>query len=125
MDWKKQLAMVIHEKGKPDASHRLRSLSRPVTPMTGIPGANRELPTMARVETEEPRTQVKVRWNMVFTWQAPIMLMSYSVVFFLLGLTIFVITPLYDGRNFDGESRVSVNFQLPRSSLCNTVSEQL
>lgn len=100
--------MVIHEKGKhaSDLGHRLRSLSRPATP-TGIPGANREFPNMARVETEESRTQVKVRWNMVFTWQAPIMLMSYSVVFFLLGLTIFVITPLYDGRDFDGESRVS------------------
>lgn len=115
--------MVMHEKGEhaSNVSHRLRSLSRPVAPTMGIPGANREFPTTARVETEELRSQVKVRWNMVFTWQAPIMLMSYSVVFFLLGLTIFVITPLYDGRNFDGESRVSGHFRAhPFQCDCRT-----
>lgn len=35
------------------------------------------------------------------------MLMAYSVLFFLLGLSIYVLTPLYDGREFDGEARAS------------------
>ena len=34
------------------------------------------------------------RWKMVFIWQCPIMFMSYSVCFFLIGLTLFVCTPL-------------------------------
>lgn len=33
------------------------------------------------------------RWKMVFTWQAPVMFMSYSVCAFLGGLTILVCTP--------------------------------
>lgn len=119
MDWKKQLAMVIREAGKDGMSHELRSLSRSVTPTAGFPEANREVEIMAQVEAEVEVqleahletggvwTRIDVRWNMVFVWQAPIMLMSYSVLFFLLGLSIFVLTPLYDGRDFDGDARVS------------------
>jgi hypothetical protein len=33
------------------------------------------------------------RWKMVFTWQGPLMFMSYSVCTFLAGLTILVCTP--------------------------------
>ncbi|KAK1515605.1 uncharacterized protein CCOS01_12803 [Colletotrichum costaricense] len=31
---------------------------------------------------------VEVRWNMIFTWQAPMMLMAYSAICFLGGLTV-------------------------------------
>ncbi|KAI0129347.1 hypothetical protein F4776DRAFT_167932 [Hypoxylon sp. NC0597] len=39
--------------------------------------------------------KVSIRWNMVFTWQAPIMLLAYSMIAFLLGLTVYICTPLY------------------------------
>ncbi|KAI2470336.1 hypothetical protein F4781DRAFT_441928 [Annulohypoxylon bovei var. microspora] len=39
--------------------------------------------------------EVRIRWNMVFTWQAPMMLLAYSVIAFLMGLTVYVCTPLY------------------------------
>ncbi|KAK0372407.1 hypothetical protein CLIM01_10244 [Colletotrichum limetticola] len=32
---------------------------------------------------------VEVRWNMIFTWQAPMMLMAYSAICFLGGLTVY------------------------------------
>ena len=34
------------------------------------------------------------RWKMMFIWQCPAMFMSYSICFFMAGLTIFVCTPL-------------------------------
>ncbi|KAK8088568.1 hypothetical protein PG997_003529 [Apiospora hydei] len=42
-----------------------------------------------------PPARALVRWNMVFTWQAPMMLLSYSIVAFLTGVTVYVCTPLY------------------------------
>ncbi|KAK3369948.1 hypothetical protein B0H63DRAFT_497164 [Podospora didyma] len=62
-----------------------------------------------------PPTQalrVAIRWKMVFTWQAPMMLMAYSVIGFLMGLLIYVCTPLYDGRDFDGESKVRLFYAI-------------
>lgn len=38
------------------------------------------------------------RWKMVFTWQAPMMLMAYAVTFFGAGLTVYVGTPLFNGE---------------------------
>ncbi|KAH7342726.1 hypothetical protein BKA65DRAFT_595791 [Rhexocercosporidium sp. MPI-PUGE-AT-0058] len=38
------------------------------------------------------------RWKMVFTWQAPMMLMAYAVIFFMAGLTVYVCTPLFNGE---------------------------
>lgn len=108
MGWKKQLAMALHEKGKDDINRSLPTMPRLAAPRQSSE-VNHELPAIAQIETEEqePRIEVDVRWNMVFTWQAPMMLMSYSVLFFLAGLSIFVLTPLYDGRAFDGDARVS------------------
>lgn len=98
--------MVIHESGKDGVNLGMPDLLRAAS-STGTSAVNRELRPTIWVETDEPQVRVSVRWNMVFTWQAPVMLMSYSVVFFLMGLTIYVLTPLYDGREFDGESQVS------------------
>lgn len=42
--------------------------------------------------------RVTIRWNMVFTWQAPMMLVAYSVAAFFIGLVIYVSAPLYDGH---------------------------
>lgn len=43
---------------------------------------------------------------MVFTWQAPMMLLSYSLIAFVLGLSICVLTPLYDGQDYDDACKV-------------------
>lgn len=50
--------------------------------------------------------RAEVRWNMVFTWQAPMMLLSYSIITFVVGLSICVLTPLYDGREYDDGCKV-------------------
>lgn len=50
--------------------------------------------------------RAEVRWNMVCTWQAPMMLLSYSLIAFVLGLSLCVLTPLYDGRDFDDGCKV-------------------
>lgn len=100
--------MVVHERSRDGVTLGLPTLTGPVTP-SGTPEVNQDIPraVTAHFEAEELDIQVEVRYNMVLTWQAPIMLMSYSVVFFLLGLSIYVLTPLYDGRDFDGDARVS------------------
>ena len=46
------------------------------------------------------------RWKMVFIWQCPAMFMSYSVCFFLAGLTLFVCTPLIRRDKWDTGSDV-------------------
>ncbi|EFQ36386.1 hypothetical protein CGRA01v4_13743 [Colletotrichum graminicola] len=51
---------------------------------------------------------VEIRWNMVFTWQAPMMLMAYSAICFLGGLTVYVCAPLYDGQGWVGASKAAV-----------------
>ncbi|KAK4224828.1 hypothetical protein QBC38DRAFT_370112, partial [Podospora fimiseda] len=56
-------------------------------------------PTDRRTATieESDEITVEVRWNMIFTWQAPMMLMAYSITAFIIGLTVYITTPLYDG----------------------------
>ncbi|KAI0973990.1 hypothetical protein F4678DRAFT_424208 [Xylaria arbuscula] len=52
-----------------------------------------------------PIERAHIRWNMVFTWQAPIMLLAYSVIAFLMGLTVYITTPLYtDDTSLGGKS---------------------
>ncbi|KAI0406025.1 hypothetical protein F4802DRAFT_130530 [Xylaria palmicola] len=46
-------------------------------------------------EGEGEEGRVQIRWNMVFTWQAPTMLLAYAVISFLTGVTIYITTPLY------------------------------
>lgn len=46
-------------------------------------------------DSQEPR--FVPRKKMVFTWQGPLMFMSYSVCAFLAGLTVLVCTPLIRG----------------------------
>ena len=47
------------------------------------------------------------KWKMVFTWQCPMMFMSYSVCLFLAGLTLVVCTPLIRGDPWGPQSDVS------------------
>ncbi|KAL8370124.1 hypothetical protein RB595_000482 [Gaeumannomyces hyphopodioides] len=78
----------------------------------GQPSSSRR-PTMAvkiRLDVADGPVEVDIRWNMVFAWQAPMMLMAYSVVAFLIGLAIHVTRPLYDGREFSGDSKAPIMF---------------
>ncbi|KAK3684049.1 hypothetical protein B0T22DRAFT_431857 [Podospora appendiculata] len=59
-------------------------------------------------ETQQYARDAEIRWNMVFTWQAPVMLIAYAVTCFLMGLTINVCTPLYDGMGFRDASKASI-----------------
>ncbi len=47
------------------------------------------------------------RWKMVFIWQCPMMFLSYSVCFFLAGLTLYVCTPLIRGAQWSEGVNVS------------------
>ena len=48
------------------------------------------------------------RWKMVFIWQCPTMFLSYSVCFFLAGLSLFVCTPLIRRDKWNTGSNVSL-----------------
>ncbi|KAK8138124.1 hypothetical protein PG984_001504 [Apiospora sp. TS-2023a] len=67
-----------------------------------------------------PPARALVRWNMVFTWQAPIMLLSYSVVSFLVGVTVYVCTPLYTDNDSLG-GRAAAYFYLSWFAVAGAV----
>lgn len=46
------------------------------------------------------------RWKMVFVWQSPMMLMAYAVCFFLLGLIVYICTPLFRGEVSSNDAKV-------------------
>lgn len=55
----------------------------------------------------------KLRNKMIFTWQCPVMFMSYSVCLFLAGLTLLVCTPLIRRDDWSSESNVRTRYILP------------
>ncbi|KAI0193563.1 hypothetical protein EV127DRAFT_360783 [Xylaria flabelliformis] len=55
-----------------------------------------------------PPVRCHIRWNMVFTWQAPIMLLSYGVIAFLVGVSLYIITPLYTNDQSLGGKPASI-----------------
>lgn len=98
----------------------------------GHNSANAGTPPAVRLSAASPPVRAEVRWNMVFTWQAPMMLLSYSLIGFIMGLTICVLTPLYDGRDYDDACKVFMPlvshfvfcFSVAETALCtdcNTV----
>ncbi|KAI3317966.1 hypothetical protein HD806DRAFT_513256 [Xylariaceae sp. AK1471] len=62
-------------------------------------GLRNRVPTGDREKGKSPMPpraeRAKIRWNMVFTWQAPMMLLSYAVIAFLAGISVYITTPLY------------------------------
>ncbi|KAI1270846.1 hypothetical protein F5Y07DRAFT_384966 [Xylaria sp. FL0933] len=85
----------------------LRDRMQMICEMQG--SATRDLSTVGDRERGKfpvPRSErAQIRWNMVFTWQAPIMLLAYSVISFLMGVTIYITTPLYsDDISLGGKS---------------------
>ena len=70
-----------------------------------------EVPSLGRINPISNDGSVgawQPRWKMVFIWQCPTMFLSYSVVFFLSGLSIFVCTPLIRRDQWSTASNVSV-----------------
>jgi hypothetical protein len=37
-----------------------------------------------------------IRWNLLFVWQEPIMMLAYSIISFLVGLVVYATAPLYN-----------------------------
>lgn len=76
--------------------------------------ADRYLPLLLTEahDTENGAERVRPKRKMVFLWQCSMMLMSYSATFYLVGLTVFVCSPLIQGRRDGPDSNVS-----SRSSL--------
>ncbi|KAI9699598.1 MAG: hypothetical protein M1820_007097 [Bogoriella megaspora] len=54
------------------------------------------------------RLKPRPKWKMVFIWQCPTMFMSYSLSFFLLGLTLLVCTPLIRGGAWNTNKAVAI-----------------
>ncbi len=70
-------------------------------------------PRQSRIDSTSSFDSVgewRPRWKMVFIWQCPFMFLSYSVCFFLAGLTLFVCTPLIRGDKWNTGSNVSFLF---------------
>ncbi|GKT50130.1 uncharacterized protein ColSpa_10311 [Colletotrichum spaethianum] len=100
----KELAMILYIR-------RSRKVEPVHSPLEELP----PIPQIRAIKIKEkggwfPREMplVEIRWNMIFTWQAPMMLMAYSAICFLGGLTVYVCAPLYDGQGWVGASKVRV-----------------
>ena len=113
-----QQSFVLETVGPPptENTHYSRSLRKylPLVLTQVLTSRQREDPQ--REGSAEQRILYAPRWKMVFTWQCPTMFMSYSVCLFLLGLTIYVCTPLIRGDNWGDGDRVS--FFLVKSFVC-------
>lgn len=113
-DLRRRLNMVVRIKGGGSGDLMLSPTNLPgsaVQPQSQQQAAQRSTGTaggQGSANARTPPVRAEVRWNMVFTWQAPMMLLSYSLIGFLMGLTICVLTPLYDGRDFDDACKVYI-----------------
>ena len=68
----------------------------------------RYMPLLMTETLESRKARYIPRKKMVFTWQGPLMFMSYSVCAFLAGLTVLVCTPLIrDGSGWSSGHSVS------------------
>ncbi|KAL0933630.1 uncharacterized protein CTRU02_210429 [Colletotrichum truncatum] len=104
----KELAMILYIR-------RSRNVEPVHSPLEEVP----PIPQIREIKLREkggwfPKEMplVEIRWNMIFTWQAPMMLMAYSALCFLGGLTVYVCTPLYDGQGWGGAGKVSLPVNL-------------
>ena len=46
-------------------------------------------------------------WKQIFTWQVPLMFVAYSFLFYFIGLTVVVCTPMFDGTEWGPKYYVS------------------
>lgn len=109
-DLRRRLNMVVRIRGGAPADLLLSASPPPPSPAAQPPQVGQGSTGTAGGQNSAyagaPPVRAEVRWNMVFTWQAPMMLLSYSLIGFLIGLTICVLTPLYDGREYDDACKV-------------------
>lgn len=75
------------------ALHLLGTIDRNCKPQESERIARKYFPLLLSPTNDANQSYV-VRKKMVFTWQSPLMFMSYSVCTFLSGLTLLVCTPL-------------------------------
>ena len=75
-----------------------------------------------RLEPQERLRKWRPRWKMIFTWQCPIMFMSYSVLLFMAGLTILVCTPLVREKEWETGSNVNLRNAQKDSIQLNMIS---
>ncbi|KAI1647212.1 uncharacterized protein F4817DRAFT_365356 [Daldinia loculata] len=81
-------------------------------------GLEAEASDFSTIDTINDDVEIRVRWNMVFTWQAPMMLLAYSVVAFLVGLTVYVCAPLYGECSYQSKTAISFLATLVLGSIC-------
>ncbi|KAI1468414.1 uncharacterized protein F4812DRAFT_471003 [Daldinia caldariorum] len=62
--------------------------------------------------------EIRIRWNMVFTWQAPIMLFVYAAIAFIVGLTAYVCVPLYSEGPYRREPAIVFLADLGMGGIC-------
>ncbi|KAK3947688.1 hypothetical protein QBC32DRAFT_223631 [Pseudoneurospora amorphoporcata] len=79
-----------------------------------------ELPKEGRIDTRDtpPLTEEELTapnewrwtfsWRVMFVWQCPIMLITYSTVFYMVGLFVVVCTPVLETRKWGPDSYVAV-----------------
>lgn len=104
-----QQTAVLHLLDDGDAHDELGATKMDVTrylPLMLTEARQHPYPAGSRRD-EQVMRRWRPRWKMVFTWQCPIMFMSYSVCFYLAGLTIYVCTPLIRGHGWNSGSNVS------------------
>ena len=93
-----QQTSVLHLLGKPapsavDVCLEKTNMHR-FLPLILTEKRRQDLRGMRSLNLGEGNKQWRPRWKMVFIWQCPMMFTSYSVCSFLIGLTLFVCTPL-------------------------------
>ncbi|KAF2973368.1 hypothetical protein GQX73_g230 [Xylaria multiplex] len=99
-------ALIFNTIKSPENSISLRDRMSMICEVKGTvhnpaPSGDKEKGKLQMPQTE----RAIIRWNMVFTWQAPMMLLAYSVIAFLMGVTIYITTPLYtDDLSLGGKS---------------------
>ena len=55
-------------------------------------------------------------WKQIFTWQVPMMFVGYSFLFYFIGLTVVVCTPLIKQTEWGPDGYVSCSVPLPLKS---------
>lgn len=75
--------------------------------VTSTTNTNTTTGPVSRGPTQSRPMKISVKRNMIFVWQAPMGLMAYSAIGFIIGLMVYVSTPLYDGSAFGGDAKVS------------------
>ncbi|KAI9164086.1 hypothetical protein HJFPF1_05722 [Paramyrothecium foliicola] len=77
-----------------------------------------KLPTKNSPEPQHRRISIKMLW----VWQCPTMLMSYSWVLFLVGYALHVLTPVFDSSHSEISSKVAIITRLETTKMTQSLS---